>query len=110
MPRPQPDPKRHSHKTRKAVGALLRAGHTQAQVAVELGLSKGTVAFHARNLGVRVDSRFSRRYDWEEVRRMYGAGATARECCEQFGFSIATWSQAVARGAIVARPREMPLV
>src|SRR2546423_3635119 len=89
VPRPQPDPKRHSHKTRKAIGALLRAGHTQAQVAVELGLSKRTVAFHARNLGVRVDSRFSRRYDWEEVRRMYDAGASARECCEQFGFSMA---------------------
>ena len=109
VPRPAPDPKKHSHKTRKAVSALLQAGRTQAEVAVELGLSTGTVAFHVRALGVRADPRFARRYDWEEVRRAYEAGASARECCERFGFSTASWSQAVARGVIVARPREMPL-
>jgi DNA-binding CsgD family transcriptional regulator len=108
-PRRKPDPKTYSHRTRSAIGALLRAGRTQAQVAAELELSKGTVAFHARNLGVRADSRFARRYDWEEVQRAYEAGSSARECCERFGFSTATWSQAVQRGDIVPRPREMPL-
>jgi DNA-binding CsgD family transcriptional regulator len=109
VPRPKPDPKKYSHATRKAVRALLRTGHTQAQIAVELGLSKGTIAFHVRNLGIASDPRFARRYDWGEVQRVYDAGATAKECCQRFGFSTATWSQAVERGAIVPRPREMPL-
>jgi DNA-binding CsgD family transcriptional regulator/5-methylcytosine-specific restriction endonuclease McrA len=109
VPRPEPDLKRYSHRTRNAVRALLQAGRTQAQVAAELGLSKGTVAFHVRNLGVRADSRFARRYDWTEIQQAYDTGLSAGECGRRFGFSKATWSQAVVRGAIVSRPREMPL-
>jgi hypothetical protein len=87
----------------------LAAGKTQARIARELGLSKGTIAFHVRNLGAAPDRRFSRRYDWAEIQRAYDEGLTATECCERFGCSKASWSQAVERGDIVPRPRKEPL-
>jgi DNA-binding CsgD family transcriptional regulator len=109
VPRPQRDPAKHSHRTRHAIAALLKAGLTQAAIARELDLSKGTVAFHVRNLGVEADTRFARRYDWEAVQRAHDAGLTTKQCCERFGFCAATWTQAVQRGAIVPRPRGLPL-
>jgi 5-methylcytosine-specific restriction endonuclease McrA len=36
-------------------------------------------------------------------------GHTVRDCQERFGFSSATWSNAVRRGDAVARPTEMPI-
>jgi DNA-binding CsgD family transcriptional regulator len=108
-PRSRPDPIAHAHATRQRISGLLEEGMSQAQIARELGLSKGTVAFHVRNLGVPADSRFSRRYDWHEIQVAYDTGLSAKECCERFGCSGASWSQAVARGDLVPRPREEPL-
>jgi hypothetical protein len=82
---------------------------TQAAIGTELGISKATVAYHARALGVPADQRFNRRYDWEEVQRAHDAGLSASECCRRFGFPRGTWSAAVQRGAIVARLHEIPL-
>lgn len=48
-------------------------------------------------------------YDWSEVQRVYDTGLSVRECAAKFGFNLASWQQAVKRGAVVARPREMPL-
>lgn len=62
-----------------------------------------------RHLGIPGDSRFAKRYDWSEIRRAYDAGMTALQCRAQFGCSGASWSQAVARGDIVPRPRKEPL-
>jgi DNA-binding CsgD family transcriptional regulator len=107
--RPRPDPVKHSHKTRRQVADLLGQGKTQAEIARRLGISKGTVAFHVRNLGIPPDERCARRYDWKEVQVAYDTGLSVRQCCERFGFSTATWSQAVRRGSVVARPRQMPL-
>jgi DNA-binding CsgD family transcriptional regulator len=109
VPRAGRDPVKHSHETRKAVAALLRSGNTQAEIAGLLGLSKGTIAFHVRNLGVPPDRRFARRFDWAEVQRAHDAGLRALECCQHFGFSKATWSDAVRRGDIVPRPHVIPL-
>ena len=108
-PRTERDPARLAHRTRNAVATSLAAGKTQAETARELGLSKGTVAFHARRLGVRIDDRFARRYDWEQVRQAYESGLTAKQCRERFGFSPAAWSQAVSRGDIRPRPRREPI-
>ncbi len=109
VPRDAPDPARLAHRTRHAVERGLAEGKTQAQIARELELSKGTVAFHARRIGLPLDDRFARRYDWEAIQEAYDAGLTAKACCERFGCSKASWSQAVKRGDLLARPRREPL-
>jgi hypothetical protein len=75
------------------------------EIARELGVSKPTVCFHKRSLGVAPDSRFSRRYDWALIREFYDCGHSMRECQQEFGFSGATWTDAIERGDIVPRPR-----
>ena len=91
--------------TRDAVAALAHRGLTVTEIAGILGVSKPTVCFHMRRLGIGGDSRFSRRYDWREIRAYYDAGHTMRECQAKFGFSGGAWSDAVTRGDIDPRPR-----
>jgi AcrR family transcriptional regulator len=81
----------------------------RAEIARRLGVSKGTVSYHARRLGEAIDDRCARRYDWEAVQRYYDAGHSVRECMELFGFSSASWFDAVNRGALVARPSATPI-
>jgi Homeodomain-like domain/HNH endonuclease len=94
--------------TKHRVKLLLERGWTVTEIARHLGVSKATVCFHKRTLGIGRDSRFSRRYDWTEIRRHYEAGHSMRECQALFGFSGAAWSQAVRRGDIEPRPRAVP--
>jgi hypothetical protein len=72
-------------------------------------VTKSTVAFHVRRLGKPPDERFSRRYDWAEIQRVYDTGLSIRKCAAQFGFNLAAWHEAVARGDVVSRPREIPI-
>jgi 5-methylcytosine-specific restriction endonuclease McrA len=62
-----------------------------------------------RRLGVPPVAGPGRRYDWNEIRRFYEAGHSARECRQEFGFGRNAWADAVARGAIRPRPRLEPL-
>jgi hypothetical protein len=96
-------------RTRDAVERLRSAGHTQAEIARALEITKSTVAYHFRNLGAKPDRRFSRRYDWAAIQRAYDGGLSYRECAERFGFNGATWYQAVSRGDVRSRPRAMPV-
>jgi 5-methylcytosine-specific restriction endonuclease McrA len=91
--------------TKQLVAALLLEGWSVSEIARRLGVSKPTVCFHKRSLGIEIDSRFSRRYDWAEVREYYEAGHSMRECKIAFGFSGGAWSDAVQRGDIDPRPR-----
>lgn len=100
---------RHQVTTRRRVAALLAKGLSRAEAARQLGLSKSTVAYHARRLGAPVDPRGARRYDWAAVQAYYDAGHSVRECQAAFGFSKQTWHAAVKRGAIKARPHGMPI-
>lgn len=95
--------------TRDAVAEFLERGLSQAEAARQLGVTKGAVAFHARQLDIDPDQRFARRYDWGAIQAAYETGLTARECWARFGCSPASWSQAVARGDIRVRPRRRPL-
>jgi DNA-binding CsgD family transcriptional regulator len=106
-PEPQSPPRRSE--TRSRVASMLADGLSQAEVARRLGISKQTVTYHAGRLGVQINERCSRRYDWEAVQRYYDDGHSVRECVNAFGFSSASWSEAVRRGAIVARPSATPL-
>lgn len=95
--------------TRTRVGRLLAEGKSYNEIASALGVSKSTVAFHARRLGRPVDDRFNRRYDWDEVQRAHDGGMRAAECQRTFGFSPATWTSAVRRGDIVPNSHLIPL-
>lgn len=95
--------------TRGRVAELLAGGLTRAEVARALGISKGTVCYHARRLGHLVDERCARRYDWASVQRYYDDGHGVRACIDAFGFSAASWAAAVKRGAICPRPSSIPI-
>src|SRR4030095_13337202 len=74
-----------------------------------LGISQGTVGYHKRRLQYPLDERFTRRYDWPAIQAYYDEGHSKRECQNLFGFSSWACSYAVKRGAIIARPKAMPL-
>ena len=109
VPRPRAN-RELSHATRDQVEHLLALGFTQARIARELCLTKSTVAYHMRNLGVRADARFARRHDWEAVQiAIDDEGLSMTQCIARFGFNRETWRAAARRGDIVPRPHVMPL-
>ena len=79
------------------------------EIANELGLTKSTVAYHARRLGIPAEERFARRYDWRLVQTAVEAGASMRQCMKRFGFSRDPWGKAVKRGDIVPNDWVTPL-
>ena len=95
--------------TRAEVARLLAEGLTAAEMALRLGRAKSTIAYHQRGLGVPVDERCTRRYDWNAVQAFYDEGHSVAECKARFGFSSQSWNAARQRGAIVSRPVGMPL-
>jgi hypothetical protein len=93
--------------TREHVRRLLDEGQSLAEIAKTLALSKSTVSYHARRLGLEPDARFARRYDWRAIRSYYEAGHTVTECRERFGFDMSSWVDALRRGDVVPlTPRE----
>lgn len=104
-----PPPAPAGSKTRIAAARLLALGLPKVEVARRLGVSKATISYHARRLGQPIDGRCARRYDWSAVQRYYDAGHSVRECIEAFGFSSASWYEAVKRGAITPRASATPL-
>lgn len=95
--------------TRERVMELWRSGLRPVEIARQLGLAKSTVAYHLRGAGVPADERFSRRYDWNAIRRFYDGGRSLTECRERFGFSMDAWAEAARRGDVTPRPRGEPL-
>ncbi|MEA2272432.1 MAG: hypothetical protein QOI98_1140 [Solirubrobacteraceae bacterium] len=97
------------HDTREAVERLLAEGLNQTQVAFELGLSKPTVNYHARRLGIAPDERWARRYDWAAIQEAHDSGLSRTECMREFGFAPGSWDRAIATGQLVARPVGIPI-
>jgi 5-methylcytosine-specific restriction endonuclease McrA len=95
--------------TRERVRELLDLGMSCAEIARALGMAKSTVSYHKRRIGRPMRTECNRRYDWDQVQAYYDAGHTVRECVRHFGFSSASFSDAVKRGAIIPRPQAMPL-
>ena len=108
VPRATKEP-RFRHDTREAVLRLFETGMSQTEIAFELGLSKGTVCYHVRQLGLAGDARFRRRYDWDEIQRAHDSGKSMRECQKEFGFSTAAWHDARRRGALETRAPFTPI-
>ena len=84
-------------------------GHGVAAIAEALGVSKPTVCYHARKLGIPPRSEFSLRFDWDEIQRVHDSGASIAECRRRFGFSRQAWSDAVKRGRREPRGQLIPL-
>lgn len=95
--------------TREAVGTLVADGLSVTEIARELGVSKPTVCFHMRKLGIPARTEFSRRYDWAAIRAYYDEGHSAAQCWAEFGVGRNAWADAVRRGDIEPRPRLEPL-
>ena len=95
--------------TRRAVAELLAQGLSGAEIARRLGVSKPTVCFHLRLLGVPPAVEFAKRYDWELIRSHYEAGHSMTQCMAAFGFSRNAWWDAIRRGVITPRPRLEPI-
>jgi hypothetical protein len=108
VPRAHTEP-RFRHTTREAVRELLEKGLKQTEVAFQLTLSKGTVCYHARQLGISGDERFRRRYDWKEIQRAYDSGMSMHECQTAFGFSTAAWHDARSRGVLKTKGAGIPI-
>jgi hypothetical protein len=89
---------------RALIGQLRDAGLSYAAISRRLGVSKATIAYHARRLGVPADDTCARRYDWNEVQTAIDEGLTLQQLIDRFGFARASYTQAVRRGAI--KPRE----
>lgn len=102
-------PIRPPGETRRLVEELRVQGFSYSQIAMEIGATKSTVAYHARNIGIPTNDTFARRYDWQEIQVAYDGGLTMAECQERFGFNSSSWSQAVVRGDIEPRPRARAL-
>jgi len=96
-------------RTRELVAELLARGLSSMQVARVLGVSKSTVCYHKRRLGLQIDPKFNRRYDWAEVQRFYDLGHTISECQARFGFARATFMDAAKRGVLKTRPHGAPI-
>jgi DNA-binding CsgD family transcriptional regulator len=95
--------------TKARVLRLLEDGHNRAAVAQQLGVSRSTVTYHANRLGMAIDERCARRYDWQVIRRYYEAGHSVAECRSRFGFNKQAWHSAILRGLITPRPARLPL-
>ena len=102
-------PKRPTGATRQAVAEYVSKGFSGAEIARLLGVSKPTVCFHLRVLGVPASVDFAKRYDWDGVRAYYDAGNSMTMCMRLFGFSRNAWRDAIRRGVISPRPRLEPL-
>jgi hypothetical protein len=102
-------PRMKPGETRAAVGVLRDLGYAYNEIAAELGVSKSTVAYHARRLGIPAVDKYARRYDWVAIQRAYDSGLSVRGCAARFGFNLATWHQAKKRGVVRARPQAMAI-
>ena len=109
VPRPRDYPEKPKGETRRAVERLLNEGRGVAEIAERLGVSRPTVCYHARKLGVPPRPKFARRHDWDAIAAAYESGLSMRECKKQFGFSSQAWYDAVERGDILPRDRKIPL-
>jgi len=94
---------------RALIAKMLAEGLTQAEVGRRLGLTKPTISYHARRLGMPVREACNRRYDWNEIQRAYDTGLSVRQCAKRFGFALCSWHAAVKRGAVKPRPRKIPI-
>jgi hypothetical protein len=102
-------PRGRKGETRAEVARLIGEGMSFAEIGRTLGISKPTVSYHARKLGIPADDKFNCRYDWAEVQAYYDAGNSITACQLRFGFARRTFMDAVQRGDVTTRPQAAPI-
>jgi DNA-binding transcriptional ArsR family regulator len=95
--------------TRLEVARLLGEGLSRTAISARLGVSKATVSYHAKRLGLPGSPACGRRYDWAQVQAYYDAGHSIADCQRHFGFARRAWALAAKRGDVVGRPQATPL-
>jgi hypothetical protein len=91
------------------VAELIERGLNFTQIAAHLRISKPTVSYHARRLGIPAEDKYNCRYDWADVQRHYDAGNSITACQLRFGFARKTFMDAVRRGDVVTRAQAAPI-
>lgn len=109
VPRPRDYPAKPKGETQAAVERLHQEGQGVAEISRRLGVSRPTVCYHLRKLGVPPRAKFGRRHDWNAIAQAYELGLSMRECKRRFGFSSQAWYDAVERGDVVPRDHRIPL-
>ncbi len=104
-----PDDTWKERSTRGLVRLGIEEGFRYHEIADAIGVSRPTVAYHARRLGYPANARFGRRYDWNAIRDYYEAGHSLNECRDRFGFQYHAWRDAVRRGVIKPRPHTLAI-
>lgn len=94
--------------TRARVAGLIESGMTSAQISKALGIAPSTVAYHARMLGIEPKRGYALRYDWDAVQAYHDDGHSKRECADHFGFTSASWYDAVAAARLRGSSRGPP--
>lgn len=94
---------------REQIGELSAAGYSYQQISAELGISKSSVAYHVRRLGLPSKTQAALRYDWDLVQEAIDEGLGRLECMERFGFASCTWYEAVRAGKIKPPDPRVPL-
>jgi hypothetical protein len=83
---------------------LLAEGLSQGEIASRLGCTPQSVSWHARRNGY---GKPANQYEWTAIRAFYDEGHTAKECRERFQFSSGAWFNAIERGDIVPRQKDL---
>lgn len=84
------------------VKAFLRDRIPYNEIAARLGVSKGTIAYHAKIIGPPNRRRLPK-YNWPEIVAYYVEGHTYKECGEKFGVTLGSMWKAAKRGLFVPR-------
>jgi Zn finger protein HypA/HybF involved in hydrogenase expression len=92
-----------------AMQAYIDAGNGFIRCRTRFGIAHATWMKAIRAGDIRVSTEGKpyadarKRFNWAEVQAHYDRGATVRMCMSHFGFSAASWTKAVRRGALKPR-------
>ena len=81
---------------------MLKEGRTNREIRTVLNCSKGIIAFHAKRIGL--ENAFVE-YDWALIQKQHDSGKRCADLIKEHGFSGSTWTNAIRKGKLIARPR-----
>lgn len=92
---------------RSQIIEMLYDGRSYRDIEKEVRCNRATISYHAKRIGLS-KGRIAR-YDWNAVQSYHDAGNGVRACIKQFGFSKASWHNAVKSGKLQVRDWRIPL-
>lgn len=95
--------KTRSSKFGPSIRQMLVDGYRNYEIADTLGVSRASVSYHAKQLGLKFIQKPS--YDWAEIQSFYDGGHSIRECTDKFGCALRTIYGAIETGRFRTRPK-----